>query len=641
MASVFLSYDRDDAAKARPIAGALEKAGHQVWWDLHVRGGSQFSKVIEEALKASEVVVVLWSVNSIESPWVRDEAASGRDRGRLVPVRLDTAEPPLGFRQFQTIDLSQWRGRSTSPALRTLLADVASAVPRVEPKSEAPDRPPPVSTLKQARAVPRQALLIVGAAVLLLLVAGALYRTFADSGGGQPTVAVAAADGTPLSESLAHNVMVNLGSAAGSSPKFQLMDEENEARPDLRVTVSGVQQSGGKIQATVTLTSAVQKAVLWSTQLEQTPDQRSSLEQALALAAANAVTCAAEASGKVSNQLGASNLKAYLNACASLEEASEIEPLISVFRKTTAITPKFAGAWSHLLIAESELLNDPYGGATDAVRSTVRRDIQSARKIDPAMPEASLAEVALQPPTAFANRIALIDKAAAAHPDNADILGERSAQLGAVGRMDEALDDSGRAADLRPYSSGLRAYYIVMLASNGGIDKAWAELAEAKRLWPNSPAITQTDTYINLHYGDFEKAWRASGNPIDGGILGYFKIRRDPSNSNIDAWINLARTHKMLRPHRYFILQALGPLNRVDQLYQFLDQWPMEQDLQGSTQVLFRPWLANVRRDPRFMRLAQRLGLLDYWEKSGHWPDFCAEPDMPYDCKKEAAKLHA
>jgi hypothetical protein len=39
MASVFLSYDRDDAAETRSIAQAMENAGHSVWWDLHVRGG--------------------------------------------------------------------------------------------------------------------------------------------------------------------------------------------------------------------------------------------------------------------------------------------------------------------------------------------------------------------------------------------------------------------------------------------------------------------------------------------------------------------------------------------------------------------------------------------------------------------------
>src|SRR5205814_6105833 len=75
MAGVFLSYDRDDSDKARILASALERAGHSVWWDLHVRGGAQFSKVIEEALKAADAVVVLWSKDSIDSAWVRDEAA--------------------------------------------------------------------------------------------------------------------------------------------------------------------------------------------------------------------------------------------------------------------------------------------------------------------------------------------------------------------------------------------------------------------------------------------------------------------------------------------------------------------------------------------------------------------------------------
>ena len=53
LARLFLSYDREDADKAQAIAGALEKAGHEVWWDRHIRGGSEYSKEIEQALKAS------------------------------------------------------------------------------------------------------------------------------------------------------------------------------------------------------------------------------------------------------------------------------------------------------------------------------------------------------------------------------------------------------------------------------------------------------------------------------------------------------------------------------------------------------------------------------------------------------------
>lgn len=114
MASVFLSYGREDANAARSVAAVLEKAGHSVWWDRHIKGGSEYSREIEQALKAADALVVLWSTNSVDSPWVRDEAASGRDRGRLVPVRLGSMSrhsdfgsfkrsicPPSGFRAAQ------------------------------------------------------------------------------------------------------------------------------------------------------------------------------------------------------------------------------------------------------------------------------------------------------------------------------------------------------------------------------------------------------------------------------------------------------------------------------------------------------------------------------------------------------------
>ena len=81
MAQVFLSYDREDGPRARVIAQALERAGHFVWWDLHIKGGAEYGKVIEEALAEADSVVVLWSTKSVDSAWVRDEAAAGRAAG--------------------------------------------------------------------------------------------------------------------------------------------------------------------------------------------------------------------------------------------------------------------------------------------------------------------------------------------------------------------------------------------------------------------------------------------------------------------------------------------------------------------------------------------------------------------------------
>jgi adenylate cyclase len=110
MARVFLSYARDDAGLAKQLAGLIGDAGHQVWWDREIHGGSHFSNEIDKALQDAEAVLVLWTEASIKSAWVQDEAAEGRDSGRLVPAVLNGVRPPLGFRQYQSIELGTWTG---------------------------------------------------------------------------------------------------------------------------------------------------------------------------------------------------------------------------------------------------------------------------------------------------------------------------------------------------------------------------------------------------------------------------------------------------------------------------------------------------------------------------------------------------
>ena len=96
MAQIFLSYARSDAECASRLAELLSKTGHQVWWDRELQGGSRFASEIDKALAEAEAVVVIWSEASIESAWVQDEAAEGRDSGRLVPVVIDNVRPQIG-----------------------------------------------------------------------------------------------------------------------------------------------------------------------------------------------------------------------------------------------------------------------------------------------------------------------------------------------------------------------------------------------------------------------------------------------------------------------------------------------------------------------------------------------------------------
>lgn len=71
MASVFLSYDHEDRARAAPIAEALEEAGHSVWWDQRINAGAEYNREIEGAVERADAVMVLWTERSVRSPFAR------------------------------------------------------------------------------------------------------------------------------------------------------------------------------------------------------------------------------------------------------------------------------------------------------------------------------------------------------------------------------------------------------------------------------------------------------------------------------------------------------------------------------------------------------------------------------------------
>lgn len=134
--AVFLSYARADQDRAARLATALEAGGFDVWWDTLIEGGAAFAKSIEAALEKCDAVIVVWSRASVASDWVLDEAARGRDLRKLVPASIDGTEPPLGFRQYQAVDLSRWHGNAGSAEIAAIVRGVAAVAGR-----PVPDRP--------------------------------------------------------------------------------------------------------------------------------------------------------------------------------------------------------------------------------------------------------------------------------------------------------------------------------------------------------------------------------------------------------------------------------------------------------------------------------------------------------------------
>jgi hypothetical protein len=141
MADIFLSYANEDRDRAAQVAALLESAGWIVWWDRRIPAGRTWRAVLEEALVGARCMIVLWSHNSVDSPWVAEEAEEARRQGKtLVPVLIQRVEPPMGFRAIQAADLAKWDGSGDDSAVQQLVADLKSLLgtPHDEEKHAAP-----------------------------------------------------------------------------------------------------------------------------------------------------------------------------------------------------------------------------------------------------------------------------------------------------------------------------------------------------------------------------------------------------------------------------------------------------------------------------------------------------------------------
>ena len=177
---VFISYAREDRARAETVAAALATQRIAVWWDRQLAGGQDYADIIGAQLDAARVVLVLWSAASVHSGFVRDEASRARDSGKLLPVRIDDVQLPLGFGTIHTLDLIGWKGDTAAESWAELLAAV-----RRGPGAARPARPP--ARLPAARGIGWQRPLV--AALVLAGVGGLAWDAWRDNERVQQTQA--------------------------------------------------------------------------------------------------------------------------------------------------------------------------------------------------------------------------------------------------------------------------------------------------------------------------------------------------------------------------------------------------------------------------------------------------------------------
>ena len=104
MAQAFMSYASKDALFADLARMKLKEAGVQVWIDHGaLRAGEEWRRAIDEGISSSDVLLVMITPQSCESPYVTFEWAFALGKGiKVIPLLLEDADihPRLAVLQY-------------------------------------------------------------------------------------------------------------------------------------------------------------------------------------------------------------------------------------------------------------------------------------------------------------------------------------------------------------------------------------------------------------------------------------------------------------------------------------------------------------------------------------------------------------
>jgi TolB-like protein/Tfp pilus assembly protein PilF len=448
---IFLSYNREDQARAKVFAEAFERQGLKVWWDVGLRTGEAYDEVTETALRTAKAVVVLWSKKSVQSRWVRAEATLADRNKTLVPCMIEPCERPIMFELTQTAELSHWQGEAGDQAWAAFLADVKRFVQK--------DAPPP-SVVPAAQAPP-------------------VSKT-----GGPPTLAVLPfnnrsglsedevfADGMveDIIAALSHGASAVRVLASNATAPYRkgLTDlAETGRKLGARYMLEGnVRRAGASLRVTTQLVEAETSNILWTAKFDRPLAELADLQEELV----------AEVAGHLGGQVQRvemeralkkpGDITAWEALMRSHSATARLGPESMLFtlaeqRKAVAIAPDYAAAHSALAVTLSSMLF--WHGYDEAIRREIL--VHTQRALD------------LQ-------------------PNNPNVLAGAAWGYVGVGRYADALTWATRAKDLNPNFPLIHTTLGFVATYQGRFDDALAAFEAAARVAPHGLSAFH-DTFL-------------------------------------------------------------------------------------------------------------------------------------------------
>ncbi len=630
MSDIFISYARSTAAQAEQIAGALRGLGYDIWRDDELPAHRAYADVIQAQLQAAKAVLVIWSADAVRSDWVRSEADRARTDHKLVQLSVDGSALPMPFDQIQCADLVGWTGDLQAAGWQTVVASLAALT------GSGPDTPAQVAAGK-----PDQP----GEVILAVLPFDNLST--------DPEMQF-------FSDGVSEEIIQRLSRGAklkviGRTSSFQFRGEsKTEAARLLRcshVLDGSVRRAGERVRINAHLIEASSRTTLWSDRYDRGLEDTFAVQDDISEKIAGALDQTFSSFSTPAVDPTVYDL--YLRASLKSYAPDELRTSVGLLEVATQRAPQFWEAWARLAYSRSWLrFYEPFA-VRAASAPLVVGEANRALSVDPQNADALAAKLFVFPP--FGQFVAA--GAALETLRQAPGVGDGKRFIGwflrAFGHVEESVAEDERAYRtnrLDPLSANMVALgkmaagrveeavpiFEDLIAKNPDMSFPVSSLLRAKAFlsdWNGVDGLLKLAA--NRQLREFEQG------------LPFIRAKRDPTVENIGNWRSDFETHVSetgcVDVSRLVYAAHLG---LVEEAYRAIEGARLGPagtggDMMGPdgyrTSLLFQAGMPELRNDRRFPRLCARLGLVEYWDATGKWPD-CAD-EVPYDFKTECAKV--
>jgi adenylate cyclase len=442
----------------------------------------------------------------------------------------------------------------------------------------------------------------------------------------------------------------------GRTSSFQFRGPDKAARKvasELKcshILDGSIRRAGARVRTTAHLVEAASQTTLWSDRYDGSLDDVFAVQDEISEQIATALHQTFTSFSTKAIDPAVYDL--YLRASPKSYAPDELRTNLGLLEVATQRSPNFAEAWGRLAFVRSWLrVYQPFGDRA-ASADLVRREAERALALDPQNADALVARYFVVAPFGrFVEADAIIDRIRLLS-GSSDALMYVGWHSRAIGRVRDGAEETQRAYRLDALNPMLANLTALAIMSTGRVQDSVPLLEE---LMVRVPDMSFPVANVMRAYA-FLNDWTAIDRLLDPSMkrplrefqdgLAFIRTKRYPTPENIGSMRSALEDHfnktGCIDVSRLVYAAHLG---LVEDAYRTVERACLGPKGTGSdmmgpdgyrTGILFWDGMPEIRKDPRFVTLCARLGLVEFWLATGKWPD-CVD-QVPYDFKAECEK---